>query len=130
MDIGLDALPPSLCIYSKAKDSIWGPVPMGLKSCVMAADIIDVAIEDPKKVSRNLFLVTAKKIYIESSGKTKQSQDNELVKLIFAASSAVDRLSWMKWIQIAKMHATQSVSNKQENFGSRKTNQVKQNRIT
>lgn len=137
LNMTLKPLPPTLCLYSAVVQTAWGSVPIRPKSCIMASDLLAVAIEEPKKVSRNLFQITARPwagqshldMYINSPSSpqsyqpgnslTQNCQSNSMVltnpvndtaalsagenlKLVFAAPSALDRLSWIEWLQVAK----------------------------
>lgn len=128
----LKPLPPSICLYSTVVQTAWGSVPIRPKSCILASDLLEIAIEDPKKVSRNLFQITARPwagqshldVYLNSPNQpvsplnqsrltssvgisshindTAALSAGENLKLVFAAPSALDRLSWIEWLQVAR----------------------------
>ena len=96
---------PCLCVYNKSAPSAWGQTPVGFKSCILASDIIDVSIEEPKNTARHLWQVTATRFFTHKQEDVDHYSDGKTVKIVFDALSAVDRLSWISWIQSAKSHA-------------------------
>lgn len=101
---------PCLCVYTKSASSAWGESPVGFKSCILASDILDVAIEEPKNTARHLWQVTATRFFTHKQDDVDQYSDGKVVKIVFDSPSAVDRLSWISWLQIAKSHAEEVVA--------------------
>ena len=116
---------PCLCLYNTAVTSNWGTIPILLKSCILLSDLIDVTFEDPKNTSKFQFTILASKSFNPTDAKDGKAptrrfsftsspgggggsagngskKDGSPIRLLLAAPSALDRLTWIQWIQAAK----------------------------
>lgn len=110
---------PCFCVYAKSAPSAWGETPVGFKSCVLASDILDVAIEEPKNTSRHLWQITATRFFTHKQEDVDHYSDGQTVKIVFDAPTAVDRLSWISWLLSAKTHSLNVVARQSTNAGNR-----------
>jgi len=106
---------PCLCVYTKSASSAWGQSPVGFKSCILASDIIDVSIEEPKNTTRHLWQINATRFFTHKQDDVDHYSNDKTVKIVFDAPSAVDRLSWISWIQSAKNHAEDVIARQTAN---------------